>query len=177
MPEGSVTFEPMGGMREGMQGIPSRMPPIGSNVTDPSGIALLTAWITEDLPARRSFAQWQVAMFGSPLPARAAPDQDPDGDGLDNRTEYLAGTLPEAGNSPSLLKTEISGGQLRFRHTLPANRAMVIETSETLAPGSWQPWDVPGNSPVFPAAAGERTLEIPLPDGLRRFFRGRISAP
>ncbi|MBX3741628.1 MAG: PQQ-dependent sugar dehydrogenase [Akkermansiaceae bacterium] len=160
-----------------MQGIPSRMPPIGSNVIDSSGVALLTDWINADLPARRSFAQWQVAMFGDPPPARAAPDQDPDGDGLDNRTEYLAGTLPETANPPSLLKADISGGQLRFRHTLPANRAMVIETSETLAPGSWVPWDVPGNSPVFPAAAGERTLEIPLPTGPRRFFRGRISAP
>jgi len=160
-----------------MQGIPSRMPPIGSNVIDQSAVDLLTAWITQDLPARRSFAQWQVAMFGEPLPPRAAPDQDPDGDGLDNRTEYLAGTPPEAGNSPSLLKTEISGGNLRFRHSLPANRAMVIETSETLAPNSWVPWDVPGNSPLFPASAGERTLEIPLPTGAKRFFRGRISAP
>jgi uncharacterized repeat protein (TIGR03806 family) len=160
-----------------MQGLPSRMPPIGSNVIDASGVALLTEWINGELPARRSFAQWQAEMFGTPLPPEAAPDQDPDGDGLDNRTEYLAGTLPKSGTPPSLLKAERSGGQLLLRHTLPANRSMVIETSETLAPGSWQPWNVPGNSPVFPATGGERTLEIPLPADHRQFFRGRISAP
>lgn len=160
-----------------MQGIPSRMPPIGSNVIDQAGVDLLSDWVTLDLSARRSFAQWQVAMFGEPLPPRAAPDQDPDGDGLSNRMEYLAGTPPEVANPPSLLEAELSGGVLRFEHSLPPNRALVIEMSETLAPNSWVPWDVPGNSPVFPAAGGVRVLEVPVSAEPKRFFRGRISAP
>ena len=160
-----------------LQGTPSRMPPIGSNVVDQAAINLLTAWINQDLPTRQSFGQWQVSYFGEPPRDEAGPTEDPDGDGLDNQTEFLAGTHPQAGNPPSLLKIALAAGQLQLRHTLPANRSLVIETSATLAPGSWQIWDVPGNSPGFPAAAGEHLLELPMPATPNQFFRGRISAP
>ncbi len=160
-----------------LQGIPSRMPPIGSNVIDQAAINLLTAWINQELPSRQSFIQWQVFRFGQPLPPEAAATEDPDGDGLDNRTEFLAGTNPRSGAAAPLLKVAVSGGLLQFRHVLPANRSLVIETSETLAPGSWQPWNVPGNSPVFPATGGERLIEFPRPSTSKQFFRGRIAAP
>ena len=160
-----------------IQGIPTRMPPIGSNEIDQGAVNLLTAWITQDLPDRESFAEWQIAEFGSPVPAKAGPDEDPDGDGLTNRMEYLVGGRPEIPNSPSLLKIEPTGNTLRFDFSLPANRSMVIETSETLLQGSWQAWEVEGNSPVFPAAGGPRTLEFPMPGGPKQFFRGRVAAP
>jgi len=160
-----------------IQGIPSRMPPIGSNEIDQGAINLLTAWINQDLPTRESFAEWQVAEFGSPLPPRAAPDEDPDGDGLTNRMEYLVGGHPEVPTSPSVLKIQSLDNTLRIDFSLPPNRSMVIETSETLLPGSWKAWDVEGNSPVFPATGGPRMLEFPMPGASGQFFRGRVGAP
>lgn len=159
-----------------LQGSPTRMPPIGSNVTDQSAIDLLTAWINLELPGRRSFSQWQAEKFGSPVPPEAAATADPDGDGLNNQTEYLVGTAPLTG-SPSLLKIQRQEGSLQFSYDLPANRSMVIETSQTLAAGSWQAWEVPGNSPVFPATGGAKTKTLPMPEAPRQFFRARIAIP
>jgi mono/diheme cytochrome c family protein len=159
-----------------LNGIPSRMPPVGSNVIDQGAIDLITQWLNGPLPSRQSFAQWQVAQFGNPLPAQSGPDDDPDGDGIRNRAEFLAGTNPKAGD-PAPLRISRSGSQLRFEANLPANRSMVIETSPTLAADSWTPWNVPGNAPSFPAAAGTRTLEAPQPGAARQFFRARIASP
>ncbi len=156
---------------------PLRMPPIGSNEEDQSAINLITAWINEELPSRQSFSQWQVAKFGTPLPAKAAATEDPDGDGLDNRTEFLAGTDPESPTPPSLLQIQPEGAALRFSYSLPANRSMIIETSETLAAGSWKAWDVSGNAPLFPKTGGAKTVEFPMPTGPKQFFRGRIATP
>jgi PKD repeat protein len=43
---------------------------------------------------RTPFEQWQIDYFGSTLLPEAAPTTDPDGDGLDNQTEFIAGTNP-----------------------------------------------------------------------------------
>lgn len=159
-----------------LQGVPSRMPPLGSNVIDQESVDLLTDWINNRLPSRRTFAQWQVERFGEPVPPRAAAGEDPDGDGISNMAEYLAGTRPETGD-PSLLRMRREGARVLFDFTLPADRSMIIETSGTLGAGSWVPWDVPGNEPQFPAIGGPRTLDLPAPAEERRFFRGRISKP
>ena len=45
---------------------------------------------------------WQAQYFGSPTSTNAAPNGDPDGDGLTTGNEYLAGTNPT--NSNSLLR-------------------------------------------------------------------------
>jgi uncharacterized repeat protein (TIGR03806 family) len=155
----------------------SKMPPIGSNVVDQSAVDLLTAWINQDLPSRQSFSQWQTAKFGTPVPATAAATADPDGDGLTNQAEFLAGTNPLAADSASLLKLEKSAASLHFSYTLPANRSMTIETSSDLSANSWTAWDVPGNAPFFPAAGGAQVREFPQPAAGKQFFRGRISTP
>ena len=160
-----------------LNGIPSRMPPVGSNVVDQGAIDLITAWLTNDLPTRQSFSQWQVAKFGDPVPAQAGPTEDPDGDGINNRTEFLAGTPPLAPATAPLLRIQRNGGQLQFDYNLPANRSMVIETSPSLAAGSWVPWNVAGNTPRFPATGGPKTFAAPQPGAALQFFRARISTP
>jgi PKD repeat protein len=45
------------------------------------------------------FNQWQIQYFGSTLNLAAAPTADPDGDGQDNMTEFIAGTNPTNGTS------------------------------------------------------------------------------
>src|SRR5690606_13849477 len=43
----------------------SRMPPFGSSVLDPSGIQLLTDWISLLPPTSVDFVDWQISHFGS----------------------------------------------------------------------------------------------------------------
>jgi hypothetical protein len=155
-------------------GVP-RMPPLATNELDQTSIQLLTDWITQDLPQRQNFSQWQTANFGSPDDPNAAPTADPDGDGQDNLHEFLANTDPRNAASflPAAAVTSI-GSQLSLSFTQPANRSAVVETSTDLA--DWTLWDVPGNSPTYVAIPQLRALNIPLGDD-HRFFRLRLAAP
>jgi uncharacterized repeat protein (TIGR03806 family) len=157
-------------------GVP-RMPPLASNELDPDDIQLLTDWITQSLPQRLSFADWQLFYFNSNIDPDAAPGADPDGDGQSNTEEFLANTDPTNPTSSlglprgSLLH---GGTAVQFQFTQPANRSALVETSSDLA--NWTLWDVPGNSPTFPPTAQERMIEVPAGEG-HRFFRLRLSMP
>ncbi len=161
-----------------MTGQEPRMPPIATNEIDPEAIQLVNDWITQSLPSRQSFVQWQTQYFGSPTNPDAAPDADPDGDGQRNRAEYLAYTNPIVASSAFPLpqpSTANAGSEVRFQFVQPANRAAVIETSTDLS--KWTLWDVPGNSPKYPAEAAPRTIVAPVNGERHRAFRLRLSAP
>jgi len=155
-------------------GVP-RMPPLATNELDPTAIQLLTDWITQSLPQRQSFSDWQIENFGSTSNPNAAPDADPDGDGQTNLLEFFAYTNPNsaASVSPSPALTS-ANGQLELSFTQPANRAALIQTSTDL--NNWTLWDVSGNSPSYAAIAQLRAFMVPLNED-KRFFRLQLSAP
>lgn len=155
----------------------SRMPPLASTELDPTAAQLLGQWILDDLPSRRSFAQWQTQYFGSPQNPLAGPDEDPDSDGRKNREEYLSNTNPTDASSvlPPAQLASAGGGLLQLWYTQPANRSAVIETSTTLT-GDWTLWDVPGNAPDFAVTETTRTLSLPAGEA-SRFFRVRLAEP
>ena len=158
-----------------LQGIGvQRMPPLATSELDPSAIALLTDWITLDLPTRQSLTQWQTLHFGSPGAANAALTADPDLDGQSNAFEFLARTLPSSPAARWAFTLEATGGNWRVGFTQPANRALLIETSADLI--TWTPWDVPGNAPTSYAMPQVRTLAGPM-SGAQRFFRARLTEP
>jgi serine/threonine protein kinase/WD40 repeat protein len=72
-----------------------QMPPLCTTVVDAQGVGLFAAWITNDLPHRQTFAEWQAAHWGPTSTAEAAPEADPDGDGACNDLEYLTRTDPQ----------------------------------------------------------------------------------
>ncbi len=53
-------------------------------------------------PAPKLFQQWQMYYFGCTNCPQAAPNADPDGDGVSNTNEFLSGTVPI--NSDSALR-------------------------------------------------------------------------
>ena len=137
----SVALQRMGGT-----GGFTRMPPLGSNETDPEGIALVTEWINETLPDWQTYSQWREQVFGSTTSPEGEPSEDADGDGFSNQDEFLAGTLATNGSSflcPTVTK---SGDQVSLGFTIPENRSVQVETSDNLF--NWSLWDIPANNGV-----------------------------
>jgi uncharacterized repeat protein (TIGR03806 family) len=154
----------------------NRMPPIGNRVTDTVGVDLLTEWINAELPDWRSFAEWQTENFGSSEDPEAAPDYDWDGDGRNNRMEYLVRSDPKSPDGESLIHIQPSGADAFEIHVPEVfNRSVLIETSTGLS--DWQLWDAPGNTPDFPASGGGVRIIEGTRDGTSRFFRANFTSP
>jgi glucose/arabinose dehydrogenase len=157
-----------------MQGIGvPRMPPVSTNERDLVSEQLLTDWIEDVLPTRQSFAEWQVANFGSTSAPDAQPTADPDFDGDKNSVEFLRGT-PPAQLSPPFLSTltiSSSGGNFILQFQQPANRSALVETTTDFQ--TWSLWNVSGNAPSYPPAAINRTLIGPI-DTSNRYFRLKL---
>ena len=148
----------------------SRMPPIASAELDQTNITLIADWITQALPARQSFEQWQVVWFGSTNNPNALATSDPDGDGRSNRDEYLAGTNPLDGGSFPALHASLTGASISLNFNLPTNRSPQIETSTNLQ--GWNLWDVSGNAGL-PSPGGLISISGTLTNS-QQFFRLRI---
>lgn len=151
-----------------------RMPPLGTSERNLEAETLLTAWITQDVPTRQNFAQWQTSQFGSPAAPGAGATADPDGDGERNELEFLRRTNPTIPTLPFDPVPTVIGGNLQLSFPQIPNRSLLIETSLNLV--DWALWNVPGNTPDVPATNAPRTLVAPI-DAPRRFFRARITAP
>lgn len=143
----------------------TRMPPLGSNVIDTANVGLLTEWINGDLEQRLNYDEWRTLNFESDADPAGAPGADPDGDGISNHDEFLAGTAPLDGSSAFRPQVSLDPPSLRF--SLPANRSFRIETSGDLS--TWAPWDIPENQGL-PVAGGLIEIAFPVADP-QRFFR------
>jgi mono/diheme cytochrome c family protein len=153
----------------------SRMPPLATHQLDLGASNLLTAWITVGL-TNQTFADWQIAHFGSINAPNAAPNADPDGDRLSNFLEYLTQTDPLNASSAWKMSVTSAGAQINLSYPRVPNLGLIIETSSDLA--TWSPWDVPGNQLFFAATAGTTLLSGPnisTPTG--EFFRARFVLP
>ncbi|MCL4788884.1 MAG: PQQ-dependent sugar dehydrogenase [Verrucomicrobia bacterium] len=155
-----------------------QMPPLASSVVDPQGVALLSAWITNDLPAYQTFADWQVAWFGSTNSPEAAPFSDPDGDGANNRLESLTGTNPTNAASAWAISISLGNDLPVIEFPQIANRGFEVQSTTDVAnPNSWSPVDEPANRPFF--SATDRTAAVPDTRAAEtnRFYRVRVFEP
>ncbi len=148
----------------------SRMPPIASNETDPTSIALLTEWITQSLPARKTYTQWRQEKLGSLTSPASEPGADPDGDGRTNQQEFLAATDPLSGSSVFNATPSIVNGQFRLSFYAPENKSIQVESSSNLS--NWTLWDIPGNEGL-PQTGGMKSLQGPV-SGDRNFLRLKL---
>jgi len=153
-----------------------RMPPIASTVLDQTAIDLLSSWITNDLPQYESYDAWTALFFGSLGLPSSARQADPDGDGLNNYTEYLVAANPLEAHGALDAKTALQDGQFYLSFTQPANRAVLIESATDLADPRWQIADAPNNSIFFPSAPLSRVFSEPM-NAQTRFLRLRILEP
>jgi uncharacterized repeat protein (TIGR03806 family) len=143
----------------------TRMPPIGSNVIDSANVTLLTNWINGDLAARQTYTAWRNANFEPDSDPLGAPAADPDGDGVTNQDEFLAGTNPQ--NGASSFAPAISMVPPKLSFSLPVNLSFRIDTSTNLT--DWALWDAPQNQGL-PVAGGLVEIAFPPADP-KLFFR------
>jgi hypothetical protein len=120
--------------------------------------------------------QWQAGHFGIDNPL-AAPGEDPDGDGQDNRFEFTAGVDPTDAASRFLLRIEPVAGQPTHKRLIFSprftDRSYHILTSTTLATDSWS--TLTGGS--ISDNGTERTIIDPNATGDKKFYRVGITRP
>lgn len=153
----------------------TRMPPLATNELDPGGIALLADWIAA-LGERADYAAWRTGHFGSPDSPAGDETADPDGDGQDNRAEFIAWTDPL--DPTSYLRVQLASapaGMIEVSFLLPADRAWTLETSTDLL--TWTAWHPPGADGLPRAAATPLAFTTAATDAPRRFFRLRLAQP
>lgn len=154
----------------------TRMPPIATRVLDQQAVDLLSAWITEELPDRQLFTDWQIEHFGSTDHPDADRDDDPDLDGQDNYHEFLHRTPPKDANPPATIAIAVDGGSVDIGFQQLRHRGYLIESSDNLF--NWSPWNVPENEAWFAPDDAWRTLSGPASiDEDNRFFRVRVVEP
>lgn len=135
-------------------------------------------------PPAPTFSSW-IAGLENPPPAHLRePDQDPDGDGLQNVLEYLLGGDPASHSSAPHPTLGLSGSQFRYfvrRDPTAIGWRLTVETSadlddwETVATsdhgafptGPGVEGEIPGNPPVTIIGPGNQ------PDTVPRFYRTR----
>lgn len=119
---------------------------------------------------------WQVLYFGEGNPL-AAPGIDADGDGQDNRFEFIAGVIPNDGLSRFLWRVEEdpdTPGQNRIVFSPRfGDRSYNLKTSTTLLSSSWIPFT--GGS--VGDDGDERTVTDPDTSDASKFYRLEISKP
>ena len=135
----------------------------------PAGGVVYTADFHTDLDSDGMPDWWEQEHFGGD----ADPNADSDGDGLDNRYEYLAGTVPTDSASAFRI-VSISGFTLTWS-SLPGKTYQVIYAASPAGP--WQE-DLPGSQ--ITAQAGE--IELTYTDSnadneTQRFYRVRLVLP
>jgi len=170
--EKSVLFSRLASLGE------RHMPPLATSVLNLEALKLLSLWITNSLPHYQSYADWQLANFGSTNGPNSAPEADADGDGAVNQLEYLTGTNPLEAGDRWEAGIAIAGADVDIRFPGIANRGFDVQWTTNLSnPNSWQPLDVPGNEPVFAITNSTMKVQDTLDNLLSKFYRVRIFEP
>lgn len=156
----------------------SHMPPLATSIVNTQAVALLAAWITNDLPDYVSYATWQTNYFGSTNTANAALLADPDNDGAKNYLEYLTTTVPTNAASGWGVSITLSNGLAQVLIPHSANRAVEVQSTTNLFnANAWAAMNQPDNAPFFPATNRTTIVSDPAAAATPKYYRVRVYEP
>ncbi len=138
----------------------------------PAGGVIYTADFNADLNSNGLPDWWEQQYFGGP----ADPEADPDGDGLKNSDEYLAGTIPTDPSSRFAITRVVSGDGMTVEWTAVAGKTYQVLYRDALD-GTWQQ-DLPNSQITAPS--GQTALsytDTTIGSGDKRFYRIRLVLP
>lgn len=153
---------------------PNAMPPIGHHTVDHEAVAQIRTWIN-GLDETETYEAW-IADQLQGLPLDRTPFADPDGDHMDNRTEWILGLNPNDAGDRSKWQLFMERGQASLKFSRRAGFGYEIETSPNLAPDSWAPAIFPGATPHHFAEDCEFLLPIPTSEE-HLYYRIRVIPP
>jgi uncharacterized repeat protein (TIGR03806 family) len=156
---------------------PGQMPPLTTSLVDTQAVALIAAWITNDLPSFQTFADWQLAWFGATNSPDAGPLADPDGDGANNRLESLTGTNPTNALDAWKISFVLSNDVPMVQFPQLANRGFEVQSAAGLVGSTWTPLNVPANAPLFSVSNRNANVPDSGSSGDSRYYRVRVFEP
>jgi fibronectin-binding autotransporter adhesin len=143
----------------------------------PRGVSSITE--SNLIAAVTPFQAWQLLYFGSTDATGAAGDADPDGDGMSNLAEFLAGTDPT--NSLSGLKIislAQQGNDLVITWTTAGGRTNQVQATAGDANGGFMTNFVDVSGPIIIPSAGDMTTNYVETGGATnapaRYYRVRL---
>lgn len=123
-------------------------------------------------PVSESYDQWATRIFGSVGSPNAAPNADPDHDGLTNAGEYAAGTNPlDASSTLRLLQISVTANQATLGWQSIASKQYVIESATNVV-GPWT-----NAASVVAQSALAQAILPRTPAGPPAYFRVRVVSP
>jgi glucose/arabinose dehydrogenase len=150
----------------------NRMPPVTSTLLDTQAIALISYWVTNDLPKWETYDTWSNRIFGSLVD----PLADSDHDGAPNQIEYFTGTDPRNPLESWRFTIVRSDHEVDIMFPRVPNRSFEIRRSNRLT-GLFERLPVAENRPFFSATNGVTRVRDPIVTDNQRFYRMWISSP
>jgi hypothetical protein len=142
---GSVTFQVPAGALDG-QSYTVRLLAVDGASDATNAVALESAsgiaWVKVPAPVQEHIVsdEWRSNFFGSLSAPQADSEVDPDGDGIPNWQEYLAGTNPtNAASCLQFSRAETLSDKVVFQWNAIPGRVYIVERSVSLTGASWVP--------------------------------------
>ena len=152
-------------------------PPLDSQINDQQALALVRDWITE-LANYQTFAEWQVANFGSTNAPNAAAAADADGDGARNQLEYYTGTNPNDPLDFWKIGIQLGEGQVNVLYQQRANYGFEVQwTTNIVNTNFWRVLNTPANRPNFSGQSQTRAIPDPIEPVTMKNYRVRVLEP
>ena len=153
------------------------MPPLDTQLVDQQALDVFRDWILE-LANYSTFAEWQIANFGSTNDPNAAATADPDGDGARNQLEYYTGTNPNDPLDVWSIGIQRGEDQVSIVYTQKPNYGFEVQwTTNILNPAFWRLLNAPANRPNFSGQTQLRSVPDPIEPVTMKSYRVRVFEP